>query len=123
MQQVDPALLGLAAGAGSPPSKGFASLPACRALPGASVLLVTEPAAAGGGAAAQGAGGREEEEEEEVLEVRPPPGSGGKALRLRVLDGVSLRVSVGDRPSSFRRCSIMQYQCPWWIELNASVVG
>lgn len=44
--------------------------------------------AAGGGRGRQG-----EEGEEEVLEVRPPPGIGGKVLRLRVLDGISLRVS------------------------------
>lgn len=64
--------------------------------------LITEPAGAasharsGGGVEARIAGGtgkRGKEEEEEVLEVRPSPGSGGKALRLRVLDGVSLRVS------------------------------
>lgn len=32
--------------------------------------------------------------EEEVLEVRPPPGSGGSVLRLRVLDAVRLRVGL-----------------------------
>ncbi|CAM9312557.1 unnamed protein product, partial [Scytosiphon promiscuus] len=129
--QVDPALLGLSSGAGAPPSKAFATLPACRALPGASVSLVSLPASArlsasvakrgdssrpaaagrisgGGGGGSGGQGGRkqagrqEEDEEEEVLEVRPPAGSGGSVLRLRVLDGVSLRLSCEVLPSQAR---------------------
>lgn len=101
VRQVDPALLGLSTSAGNPPSKAFATLPACRALPGASVSLVSTPGAStnsaarrGGASATGGAGGGQGTEgEEEVLEVRPPPGNGGKVLRLRVLDGISLRVS------------------------------
>ncbi|CAM9586510.1 unnamed protein product, partial [Ectocarpus sp. 8 AP-2014] len=41
-------------------------------------------------------------EDEEVLEVRPPPGGGGKVLRLRVLDGVSLRLSCEVLPTQAR---------------------
>ena len=113
LRQVDPALLGLSEGTGAPPSKAFATLPACRAIPGAAVSLVSTMTGAsspssssvarsggvlsrargGGGGNGREKDGEEEEEEDEVLEVRPPPGSGGKALRLRVLDGVSLRVS------------------------------
>lgn len=51
-----------------------------------------DTSAAGGGSGRQG-----EKGEEAVLEVRPPPGMGGKVLRLRALDGISLRVSVGLR--------------------------
>lgn len=91
LRQVDPSLLGLPPTAGEAPSKGFAALPACRSIPGASVSLVSRPATliaknapgtenpAGGGV-------------EEVLEVRPPLGSRGKTLGLRVLDPISLRV-------------------------------
>lgn len=50
-----------------------------------------------GGGASRG-GGRVEEE---FLEVRPPAGSGGKVLRLRVLDGVSLRVRSTRFPASY----------------------
>ncbi|CBN74805.1 conserved unknown protein [Ectocarpus siliculosus] len=109
--QVDPALLGLPAGAGNPPSKAFATLPACRALPGAGVSLVSTPpagksnavsayykAGGGGGPGRDGEGG----EDEEVLEVRPPRGGGGKVLRLRVLDGVSLRLSCEVLPTQAR---------------------
>lgn len=106
VRQVDPALLGLSTSAGNPPSKAFATLPACRALPGASVSLVStpgtstnSPARRGGVSAAGGEGGGQRTEgEEEVLEVRPPPGNGGKVLRLRVLDGISLRVSQSSVP-------------------------
>ncbi|CAM9697488.1 unnamed protein product [Pylaiella littoralis] len=107
--QVDPALLGLSASTGSQPSKAFATLPACRALPGASASLVSEPgppanasrrgdtSAAGGGSGRQG-----EKGEEAVLEVRPPPGMGGKVLRLRALDGISLRLSCDVLPTQAR---------------------
>ncbi|CAM9652144.1 unnamed protein product [Ectocarpus fasciculatus] len=112
--QVDPALLGLPARAGNPPSKAFATLPACRALPGAGVTLVSSPPPAGkrtaisaynkdkaGRGGGQGRDG-EGKEDEEVLEVRPPPGGGGKVLRLRVLDGVSLRLSCEVLPTQAR---------------------
>lgn len=38
---------------------------------------------------------------EGVLEVRPPPGSGGKVLTLKVLGGVSLRVSLATLSREF----------------------
>lgn len=87
---MDPALLGLSEGAGVPPSKAFATLPGCRALPGASVSLVSAGPSSSPSSSSSKA--RSGDDEEEVLEVRPPPGGGGKALRLQVLDGVSLRV-------------------------------
>lgn len=50
-----------------------------------------------GGGASRGGGSVEEE----FIEVKPPAGSGGKVLRLRVLDGVSLRVSSMRFPASY----------------------
>ncbi|CAN0041293.1 unnamed protein product, partial [Laminaria digitata] len=92
--QVDPTLLGLSPNAGEAPSKGFATLPSCRTIPGASVSLVSRPRPATSMAPnASGSGNPAGEGVEEVLEVRPPPGSRGKTLGLRVLDPISLRLS------------------------------
>lgn len=101
-KQVVPSLLGLPSTAGTPPSKAFATLETCRTIPGARVSLMSSSITAtsvnkmnAGVPPANKIGDPSPElgEVEEVLEVKPPAGSGGKVLELRVLDVVSLRVS------------------------------
>ena len=113
MGQVDPPLLGLPATSGNPADKGFAALAGCRAIPSATISLVTaaqssSPKALESSGEVSAATASTGSEKQEVLEVRPPPGSGGRVLRLGVLDHVRLRASLvaGLVRSMVETCSV-----------------
>lgn len=99
---MDPALLGLPGTIGTPSTKAFAALPACRTVPGAKLSLVAKANLTRGNGKRVGEDSDDSSPPgvEEVLEVKPLAESGGKTLELRVLDAVSLRVSSTLLPQS-----------------------